>query len=121
MNQIYVALSDVVPVGPSYEKLRKERIVGFSYHRRLVNEYITRLYYIGVLQEFRRLGLGRMLLNEIMASSTTHRIMQLSLDKENEKGVNFFKGLGFGTNMEGPTKLQMEGRWRPTQGTWHDH
>ncbi|YP_009966446.1 acetyltransferase [Pseudomonas phage vB_PaeS_PAO1_Ab19] len=69
-------------------------IRGFYCIREKVRSPETVLYFIGVDQEAKGRGLGKQLIEHIMAS-TRHRRLALNVNKQNEEAQAFYQRLGF--------------------------
>lgn len=68
-------------------------LVGFSVVRHKITEPVTVLYLFAVAPRARRKGLGRRLIEEVMAASP-HTLMRLNVEKDNP-AQGFYLRLGF--------------------------
>lgn len=69
-------------------------IVGFSCIREKVRAPETALYFLGVHEKFRNLGLGWRMIQEFMGGSR-HRLLALNCALDNNNARSFYLGKGF--------------------------
>lgn len=83
------------------------RLVGFSCVRHKTRQPKTMLYFIGVHEEARSLGVGHELLEDLMRHSP-HRTLELNVALDNVRAQQFYLREGFRIVTELPDK----GVWR---------
>ncbi|MHA1959569.1 MAG: GNAT family N-acetyltransferase [Candidatus Thorarchaeota archaeon] len=75
----------------------EERVIGFALVRRTHGEDNGHLWEFGIHPEFRRRGLGRLLLHAVRAKLEGHglKTMSLNVDLDNEPAYSLYLSLGF--------------------------
>lgn len=88
------------------------QIVGFTCIREKVRQPETVLYFIGIDAGAKGMGVGRLLIQDIM-DRTKHRALALNVAKANEEARAFYDKLGFSTVGEslGGTGLALKKEW----------
>jgi ribosomal protein S18 acetylase RimI-like enzyme len=85
-------------VDPRRRRAREHRgrgkIVGFTCVRHKVRQPKTMLYYIIIAPDARRLGVGKVLLDDLIQQSP-HRCIELSCLKDNAEALAFYAKHGF--------------------------
>ena len=70
------------------------QIVGFTCVRHKVREPKTKLYFIAVRDGWKNARLGEALMEDL-ALNTPHKLIELDVDKKNEKVLPFYYRLGY--------------------------
>ena len=87
----------LLPQGYSFGAYQQGRLVGFAIGEAFPDERLLRVWEFHVLAEFRRVGIGRALMEQIIAKAQQDNIAMVVLETQNTNvhAIRFYRAMGF--------------------------
>jgi streptothricin acetyltransferase len=92
--QWYLSL---LPKGGCFGAYQNGRLIGFAMGETLPDERMLRVWEFHVLAEFRRMGVGRALMERVIVKARGDQLAMIMLETQNTnvKAIRFYRSLGF--------------------------
>jgi ribosomal protein S18 acetylase RimI-like enzyme len=87
----------LIPQGYSFGAYRDERLIGFALGEALPDEHFLRVWEFHVASEFRRMGVGRALMERVIQKARGDHLSMILLETQNTnvRAVRFYRSMGF--------------------------
>lgn len=83
--------------GYSFGAYQSERLIGFALAEAQPEEHMVRVWEFHVLAEFRRMGVGRALMAQVIAKTRQNHLPVILLETQNTnvKAIRFYRSMGY--------------------------
>jgi streptothricin acetyltransferase len=87
----------LVEKGCCFGAYQQERLIGFAIGEIIPEDHLLRVWEFHVMSEFRRRGVGRALMQRVIAQARGERLPTILLETQNTnvKAVRFYRSMGF--------------------------
>lgn len=88
---------ELLAQGHSFGAYQGERLIGFAIGEAFPDEGLLRVWEFHVMAEFRRMGVGRALMQQVFASASLEQFGMIMLETQNTNvnAIRFYRELGF--------------------------
>jgi ribosomal protein S18 acetylase RimI-like enzyme len=87
----------LLPQGFSFGAYQQDRLVGFAIGEVISEDRLVRVWEFHVLAEFRRAGIGRALMEQVIAKAQQEHLAMVVLETQNTNvdAIRFYRAMGF--------------------------
>jgi streptothricin acetyltransferase len=87
----------LLPLGHSFGAYYNGRLIGFALAEVMADKDLLRVWEFHVMAEFRRMGVGRALMEQVVAKAQQANLPMIMLETQNTnvKAIRFYRSMGF--------------------------